>query len=91
MTTDRTEGRTLLIRNRVVAIVLACLVSYPVACFIMMGIAHGPGGTAAIQLGQIMALACLPVLIVLCFSTYAGLLGVCAAGCVAVLVGRLVS
>ncbi|GCE89165.1 hypothetical protein [Komagataeibacter diospyri] len=91
MSTDRTEDRIRLARNRVAGILLASLISYPVAYFVMMDIAHVPGGTASIQLGQIMALACLPVLIVLCFSAYAGLLGVCAAGCVAVLAGLLIS
>ena len=57
----------------------------------MMDIAGMPGGNAMVQLGQIIALACLPVLIVLCFSAYAALLGVCIAGCVAIIVGLLVS
>ncbi|MBE7728466.1 hypothetical protein F1542_01570 [Komagataeibacter sp. FXV3] len=70
---------------------MACLVSYPVAHFVMMDIAGMPGGNAMVQLGQIIALACLPVLIVLCFSAYAALPGVCIAGCVAIIVGLLVS
>ncbi|WP_182355372.1 hypothetical protein [Komagataeibacter europaeus] len=91
MTIDRTEDRTRLTRNRIAGIVIACLVSYPVACFVMMDIAGMSGGNATVQLGQIIALAGLPVLIVLCFSAYAGLLSVCAAGCVAIIVGLLVS
>ncbi|NVN37371.1 hypothetical protein HUK81_10535 [Komagataeibacter swingsii] len=70
---------------------LACLVSYPVAWYVMMDIAHVAGSATPIQLGQIVALACLPVLVVLCFSAYAGLLGVCVAGCIAALAGLLAS
>lgn len=91
MTIDRTEDRTRQARNRVAGIVLACLVSYPVAWCVMMDIAHVAGSAIPLQLGQIVALACLPVLVVLCFSAYAGLLGVCAAGCIAALAGLLAS
>nr|WP_256138208.1 hypothetical protein [Komagataeibacter swingsii] len=67
------------------------MVSYPVAWYVMMDIAHVAGSATPIQLGQIVALACLPVLVVLCFSAYAGLLGVCVAGCIAALAGLLAS
>ena len=86
-----TESRTRLTCNRVGGIVLACLVSYMVAHFMVMDIACVPVGRAAVPLGQIIALACLPVLIVLGFSTSAGLISVCAGGGLAALAGLLVS
>ncbi|WP_200409750.1 hypothetical protein [Komagataeibacter oboediens] len=79
-----TQDRMRLTRNRVGGILSACLVSYALAH--SMVIASISASAATMQLGQIIALACLPVLIVLCFSSCAGLLSVCMGGGLAVLV-----
>ncbi|GAN86405.1 hypothetical protein LU298_05105 [Komagataeibacter intermedius] len=79
-----TQDRTRLTRNRVAGILPACLVSYALAHFMVIASVSASAATA--QLGQIIALACLPALVVLCFSSSAGVLSVCMGGGLAVLI-----
>ena len=82
--------------GRLGSLVLACLLSYAVAHLVLMDIAALPGAAplAAMQLGQIIALAILPMLVVLCFGAHArhgGLYMVAGLGITAALVGAVLS
>ncbi|QOC47634.1 hypothetical protein [Komagataeibacter rhaeticus] len=82
--------------NRPGSLVLACLLSYGVAHLVVMDIVRlpGPASGEATALGQIMALALLPVLIVLGFGAHArhvGLFVVGGCGLAAALVGAVLS
>ncbi|WEQ56956.1 hypothetical protein LV564_07830 [Komagataeibacter nataicola] len=73
-------------RNRIACAVASCLLAYGVARMLVGGIAAGSAGSDRVHLGQMIALFCLPVMVVMGFGAWrqhAGLLLVGACGCLA--------
>ncbi|GAB6968691.1 hypothetical protein JCM25156A_27290 [Komagataeibacter kakiaceti JCM 25156] len=76
--------------NRFFSAVAACLLSYLAACLVLKDFIRwaGPNPAGAATLGDIVAIACLPVLILIGFggnTRQRGLLVVCALGALAAL------
>ncbi|MBV1834904.1 hypothetical protein [Novacetimonas pomaceti] len=63
MKTDRIERVVRLSRNRLVCTVAACLMAYVVACLLGRDIAPAPDEADLIHIGQMIAVFCLPVMI----------------------------
>lgn len=94
MTTDRIKRVARLNRNRLVCATAACLMAYAVARLLVRDIAFSPDATDLIHIGQMIAVFCLPVMIVVAFGVWkrhAGLIGVGTCGCIATGVWLLAS
>ncbi|WP_155820086.1 hypothetical protein [Komagataeibacter europaeus] len=94
VTTDRIERVARLNRNRLVCAVAACLMAYVVARLLVRDIAPAPDATDLIHIGQMIAVFCLPVMIVVAFGVWrrhAGLIGVGTCGCIAAGIWMLVA
>ena len=87
---DKAKLKSTLRADRFRNIALSCLLSYVVARLVVtdIGLWHMPVPADATALGEVIAVACLPVMVLVCFGVrahYRGFAMVCAAGCVAAL------